>query len=116
RDFKMDTKNNVWRFSNDWHYYFTAEDLNIHDYNSYRINNKRFNSTFVELEIELAKDEVTTMTGVLATYKIDREGNLDYIFLKGSKKKYKNDRGFKEVVPIIGDCFVVPFKHVRSMN
>lgn len=115
RRFKLDSPGSVWRFSNSWHYYFTGDDI-IKKANKKRHIKKSFLSTKVELYVEEGKDQINKLTGFIADYQITSDGSLDFLFLSAAERTKITPEGVETNEDIPGDCYLVPFKNVRSMS
>ncbi|WP_293916602.1 MULTISPECIES: hypothetical protein [unclassified Sphingobacterium] len=117
RFLKFDILFSIFRFSNQWHYYFSGEALRFKEFKKFSNGNtNKVISTEVDVVVK-ESDGITNMfTGFLTQYTLCRTGELETIYLTDTKRFVKRDdnRFHSKVIP--GDCFVIPYNNVLNLN
>lgn len=123
RLFRLDVRFSVFRFSNQWHYYFTGDILKT---KGFKIFGKKgvVLSTDIDVVIKESDGRTNMFTGTLSEYTVDRFGDLETLFLTNARRwKVKKDsesqadsRLRTEIKNIPGDCFVIPYKNILNLN
>lgn len=113
---QLDLRTNVLRFSNKWYYYFSGEILKTKEFKSRIPKNNTVIGTLVDVLIKYGEGDDRLFSGNLVQYTINSDGNLETLFLAGTRR-YSDSRG--EKIPpkeVPGDCFVIPYQNVLNMN
>ncbi|WBL43010.1 hypothetical protein PBT90_19985 [Algoriphagus halophytocola] len=116
RIFQLDQRFAVLRFANKWHYYFSGEILNSREFKQKSFKRGKVATTLIDVLVKYGEDDNRLFSGSLVQYSITSEGNLNTIYLTGTRR-YKNSKG-DAISPkeIPGDCFVIPYQNVLDMN
>lgn len=116
RFFRLDIMLSIFRFSNQWHYYFSGEALRFKEFRN-RLKNK--NNKVISTEVDVVvkeSDGITNMfTGFLTQYTLCKTGELETIYITDTKRFVKKDDTFKSKV-IPGDCFIIPYNNILNLN
>lgn len=117
RIFQLDQKFSVLRFANKWHYYFSGEILNSREFRQSSLKKGKVSATLIDVLVKYGENDNRLFSGNLVQYTINSEGNLNSIYLTGTRR-YKNSKGEFISTPkeIPGDCFVIPYQNVLDMN
>lgn len=109
---KLDIKLQVFRFSNQWNYYFRGDILHTTEFK----HGKRgeWLSTLVDVVIDNSDGKTKMFSGFLTQYTISSiSGELETIYLTDAKRYSEPISGFKEIP---GDCLVIPYNKVVNLN
>lgn len=117
RIFQLDQRFSVLRFSNKWHYYFSGEILNSREFRQSSLKRGSVSATLIDVLVKYGENDNRLFSGNLVQYTITSDGNLNSLFLTGTRR-YKNSKGEAISPPkeIPGDCFVIPYLNVLDMN
>lgn len=109
---KIDIKFEIFRFANQWHYYFTGE---IRSTKAFRnISQGKILSTQVDLLIDDGSEKNKMISGFLTQYTISpKTGELENIYLTGAQRYSQTSNQFKNIP---GDCLIVPYNRVIDLN
>ncbi len=113
---KLDIYTEVLRFSNKWHYYFSGEILKTREFQNNIPLTDKVEATLVDILVKYGDGDDRLFSGNLVQFTISQDGNLETIYLAGTRR-YSNSRG--ENIPakeIPGDCFIIPYENVLNMN
>lgn len=112
RLFKLDVKSGIFKFSNEWHYYFTGEILLTKEFR--HLKKGKVFATAVDVLIDNGSDRNKMMSGILSQYTLSSHtGELESIYLTASRKYSDIDKGFKSVP---GSLIIIPYNKVVDMN
>lgn len=112
RALRIDIRFPVFRFANQWHYYFKGEILNSTDFKKYRKG--KWLSTLVDALVENGDGTNKMVSGFLTQYLLSsRTGELEVIYLTEAKR-YSKKR--EEFVDIPGDCLIIPYSKIIDLN
>lgn len=111
RKFGIDLKFRIFRFSNNWNYYFKGEVLRGQEFK----NSRKGNVIFTEVDIVTHNGDGKTKmySGYLTDYSLKQDGELENIYLTETRRYSQEGKCFK---PIPGDCFIVPYKNIQNLN
>lgn len=111
RALKIDTKFLVFRFSNQWNYYFKGDILASSDFKSTRTG--KVLSTSVDVIMDGGTDKPKMFTGILAQYVISKTGELETLFLTNAQRWSETTKSFKTIP---GDMMIIPYNRVIDLN
>ncbi len=113
---QLDLKTNVFRFSNKWHYYFSGEILKTKEFKIKRPKDKAVIGSIVDVLVKYGDGDNRLFSGNLMQYTINSVGDLETLYLAGTRR-YRDSQG-KKIDPkeVPGDCFVIPYSNVLNMN
>lgn len=111
RTFKIDVKYRIFRFANNWHYFFKGEILASKAFK----DSRKGKVLMVEVDLVTNNGDGKTkmFSGYLTEYNINNKGELENIFLTEAKRYSSDLEDFK---PIPGDCLIVPYRNVLNIN
>lgn len=113
---KLDIYTQVLRFSNKWHYYLSGEILKTREFQNNIPLTGKVEATLVDILVKYGDGDDRLFSGNLVQFTISQDGNLETIYLAGTRR-YSNSKG--ENIPakeIPGDCFIIPYQNVLNMN
>ncbi|MDI1322271.1 MAG: hypothetical protein PSV36_05945 [Algoriphagus sp.] len=116
RLFKLDINTNVFRFSNKWHYHFSGEILRTKEFRNNLAISGKVEATLLDVLVKYGEGDDRLFSGNLIQFTTAPDGNLETLYLAGTRR-YSNSKG--ENIPakeIPGDCFVIPYQNVLNMN
>jgi hypothetical protein len=109
---KIDIKFPVFRFANQWHYYFKGEILQSTDFKRY--NEGKWLSTTVDALIENGDGTNKLISGFLTQYMLSsKSGELETIYLTEARRFSKSKNEFVEIP---GHCLIIPYSKVIDLN
>ncbi len=109
---KLDIRHQVFRFSNQWNYYFRGDILHTTEFKQGRKG--ELLSTLVDVVIDNSDGKTKMFSGFLTQYAISsRTGELETIYLTDAKRYSEPIKGFKEIT---GDCLVIPYNKIVNLN
>lgn len=111
RFFKIDVKFKVFRFSNQWDYYFRGDILDTRDFTKQKKG--KWMSTMVDVVMDNGNGGTKMVSGFLTQYLLSDTGDLETIYITEASR-YSNTRKIYTGIP--GDCFVIPYNKVIDMN
>jgi hypothetical protein len=112
RFFKIDSKFEVFRFANQWNYYFRGDSLNFGEFRARKTG--KVLSTLIDVVMENGEGATKMFSGFLTQYQISSEtGQLEVLYLTDAKRYSKSNTAFK---PVDGDCLIIPYNRVIDMN
>lgn len=117
RNLKLDRRQKIFRFQNEWHYIFSGEILDFP-----RVPGKAEDLDFTYVDALVKSDEGTIIySGLLTEYVLSKEGGIDRLYLTDVKRRYlKNDErekpGENKYYYMPGQFFVLPFQHVINLH
>ena len=89
RTYKLDRRYKLFRFQNEWHYFFTGEIL---DFPRVLGKSENISIRFVDVLVNTAEGSVIYI-GILADYVLSKEGGLDRIIIRDVKRRFLKDDG-----------------------
>lgn len=99
RIFKIDVRFRVFRFSNQWNYYFRGDILASDDFK--KLRKGKVLSTLVDVVVDTGDGKPKMISGFLSQYNISKNGELETIYLTDAKRFSHTTNKFKDV---LGDC------------
>lgn len=109
---KLDIKLQVFRFANQWNYYFRGDILHTTEFK--RGRKGEWLSTLVDVVIDNSDGKTKMFSGFLTQYAISpRTGELETIFLTDAKRYSDQISSFKDIP---GDCLAIPYSKVVNLN
>ena len=112
RFFKIDSKFEVFRFSNNWNYYFRGENMDFGEFKDRKTG--KVLSTSVDVVMDNGEGGTKMFTGFITQYQISSEtGALEVLYLTDAHRYSKSKQRF---IAVDGDCLVVPYSKVIDMN
>ncbi|GEM67609.1 hypothetical protein SMI01S_12150 [Sphingobacterium mizutaii NBRC 14946 = DSM 11724] len=116
RFLKIDIKTSVFRFSNNWHYYFSGESLDFREFkNALQFQNIKVISTEVDIVVKNDDGRSNMFSGTLTQYSLARNGDLQTIYITQAKRFSKSTpSGYLKPIP--GDCFIIPYNNILNIN
>lgn len=112
RILKIDIRYPIFRFANQWHYYFKGEILHSSDFKRYKKG--KWLSTLVDALVDNGDGTNKMVSGFLTQYLISsKTGELETIYLTESRRFSKSKNQF---VDIPGDCLIIPYNRVVDLN
>lgn len=116
RFMKIDIRFSIFRFSNQWHYYFTGESLWFKEFRNNAVRkNIKILSTEVDVVVKDNDGRTNMFSGTLRQYTLSKSGELETIYLTDAKRfSTKTNPGALKTIP--GDCFVIPYSNVLNLN
>lgn len=116
RFMKIDVKFSIFRFSNNWHYYFTGESLEFKDFKKVTLlENIKVLSTEMDIVVKSDDGRSNMFSGTFTQYTLSRTGELETIYLTKTKR-FSNSKSPGYLKPIPGDCFIIPYRNILNMN
>lgn len=110
RNLKLDRIFEPLRFLNHWHYYFTGE---IKDFKEFTLQNGRCSVVAVDVLVKSEKDGNNLYSGLLSSYSLDNNGNLESIALTQTQIFKKDKKEFKD---IHSHVFIIPNSNIQNLN
>ncbi|MFP5437469.1 MAG: hypothetical protein ACLGH8_06785 [Bacteroidia bacterium] len=110
RNFKLDRYFGPLRFSNNWHYYFKGE---IKDFKDFSLEKGKCNATTVDVLVKSEKDGNNLYSGILTSYDLDHNGNLDYIVLTETQIYNQTQKKFRDIHSTV---FKIPNSNINNIN
>jgi len=110
RNLKLDRYFEPLRFLNHWHYYFTGE---IKDFKEFTLQNGRCSVVAVDVLVKSEKEGNNLYSGLLSSYSLDNNGNLESIALTQAQI-FKYDK--KEFKDIHSHVFIIPNSTIQNLN
>jgi hypothetical protein len=111
RLFGLDLRFPVFRFLNQWHYYFKGEILQTREFR--QTPRGRDLSTEVDVMLKDDNGKSNLFCGLLTQYTLGSKNELESLYLTGATRFSQSSNSMK-VVP--GDIFVIPFSTVKNLN
>lgn len=111
RQLGLDLKFPVFRFFNQWHYYFRGEILRTTEFKM--SNRGNVLSTEVDLMLKTDDGKSNLFSGLLTQYTLNTKNELEAIYLTGASR-YSQSQNMMKHIP--GDIFIIPFCTVQNMN
>lgn len=116
RKHKIDRRHQMFRFSNQWHYLFTAEIL---DFPGFRGLTDQVEIRYLDVLVDTAAGSII-YSGSLEHYILNKQGGIDSIYLSEVKRRYLND---DETVSkessyyfLPGEFFIIPFNQIKNLH
>lgn len=113
RVFRLDTTFPLFRFNNQWNYFFRGDIVHAKEFRS--IKKGKVIETYIDVVIDSDHDGRKKMvSGFLSDYSISsRTGDLETLYITEAKR-FSGSKNCH--VDVEGDCFIVPFNKVLDMN
>lgn len=112
RFFKIDSKFEVFRFSNNWNYYFRGDNMDFGEFKGRKTG--KVLSTTIDIVMDNGAGDTKMFTGFITQYQISSEtGALEVLYLTDAHRYSRSQQTFN---PVDGDCLVVPYSKVIDMN
>jgi hypothetical protein len=112
----LDIYTEVLRFSNKWHYYLSGEILKTKEFQNNIPLSGKVEATLIDILVKYGEGDDRLFSGNLVHFTVSDSGNLETLYLAGTRR-YSNSKG--ENIPpkeIPGDCFIIPYENVLNMN
>ena len=112
--FKLDIKYKVLRFHNYWYYYFTGDIIYTREFRELPKGKVLLTKADVLVNIEDGKTRM--YSGNISQYTINKDNSLQNIYLTKTTrwKTPENGAPYKKDIP--GDCFIIPYSKVNTIN
>jgi hypothetical protein len=107
---KLDVRVKAIRFANEWHYLFTGHNLKS---NERQMGKGKVEAVVLDIVSENGDGGTILYSGLLNSYSLNGNGELETISITESERYSKSNGGF---VPILGDCLVLPYSRILNIN
>lgn len=112
RFLKIDSKFEVFRFANNWNYYFRGENMDFGEFKERKAG--KVLSTSIDIVMDNGEGGTKMFSGFITQYQISSEtGALEVLYLTDAHRYSKSKQKF---ISVDGDCLVVPYSKVIDMN
>lgn len=109
---KIDVHFELFRFANQWHYYFKGDILSTRDFSS--LPKGKVLSTFVDALVDDGSERNKMVTGFLTQYTISAQtGELETIHLTRASRYSNSQANFKEIP---GHVLSIPYSRIIDLN
>jgi len=112
RFLKIDSKFEVFRFANNWNYYFRGDSMDFGEFKGRKTG--KVLSTLIDVVMEDGSGNTKMFSGFITQYQISADsGALEVLYLTDAQRYSKSAGAFK---PVDGDCLIIPYNKVVDMN